>query len=96
MDWGVVRADGFGGGGVGLAEVLEDGGGNWSGEKEGDRVEARGWLASAKGEEEGTSANEDEESADEAHHSFGREDFAKFCGKGSRDDSAEDEACDEG
>ena len=50
----------------------------------------------AQGEEEGTSANEDEESANETHHSFGREDFAKFCGKRSRDDSTENEACDEG
>ena len=50
----------------------------------------------AQGEEEGTSADEDEESADEAHHSFGREDFAKFCGKRSRDDSTEDETGNEG
>jgi len=63
VDWGVVRADWLGGRNFGLAEVLEDGGGNWSGEKEGDRVEARGWLASAKGEKEGTGADEDEEGA---------------------------------
>jgi len=50
----------------------------------------------AQGEEEGASANEDEESANETHHSFGREDFAKFCGKGSGDDSTENEACDKG
>ena len=55
-----------------------------------------GWLASAQGEEEGTSADEDEESADETHHSFRREDFAKFCGEGGGDDSTEDESCDEG
>jgi len=79
-----------------LAEVLEDGGGNRSGEEEGDRSQARGWLASAQGEKEGTGADEDEESADETHHSFGRQDFAKFCGKGSRDNSTENEACDQG
>ena len=56
----------------------------------------RGWLASAQGEKEGTGADEDEESADETHHSFGRQDFAKFCGKGSRDNSTENESCDEG
>ena len=96
VDWGVVRADGLGCRNLGLAEVLEDGGGNWSGEEEGDRSQARGWLASAQGEKEGSGADEDEESADETHHSFGREDFAKFCGKGSRDDSTENEACDQG
>ena len=96
VDWGVVRADGLGRRNFGLAEVLEDGGGNWSGEEEGDRIQARGWLVPAQGEKEGTSADEDEESADETHHSFGREDFAKFCGKGSRDDSTENEACDQG
>jgi len=58
-------------------------------------LETRGWLVPAQGEKEGTSADEDEESADETHHSFGREDFAKFCGKGSRDDSTENEACDQ-
>jgi len=35
---GVVRAGGGGGRNFGLAEVLEDGGGNWSGEKEGDPI----------------------------------------------------------
>ena len=96
MDWGVVRADRLGGRNLGLAEVLENGGGNRSGEEEGDRSQARGWLVPAQGDKEGTSADEDEESADETHHSFGGEDFAKLCGKGSRDDSTENKACNEG
>ena len=96
VDWGVVRADWLGRRNLGLAEVPENGGGNWGGEKEGDRIQARGWLVSTQGEKEGSGTDEDEESADETHHSFGREDFAKFCGKGSRDDSTENEACDQG
>ena len=91
-----MRADWLGRRNLGLAEVPENGGGNWGGEKEGDRIQARGWLVSTQGEKEGSGTDEDEESADETHHSFGREDFAKFCGKGSGDDSTENEACDQG
>lgn len=46
--------------------------------------------------EEGVRADDDEEKANEAHHGFSWENFAKFGGEGCGDDAAEDEASDEG